>query len=720
MTDDQLVATILKISQTLAGMEFYAFQAIIATRVIESVIKRDIATITSLVSRQAGKTEIVARIIVGLIVLLPYLAKVFPGDPRLTRFAGGFFVFIFGPEESKAYLPFDRARDQLNSEACEKILTSPSFKKAFGPQGIYLVTNKVGHLKLNNGSVLRAQSASKNTNNEGYTAHLVVLEETQAISEYKIEKEIAPTMTNTYGTMVAIGTANAVHGAFKSMIMLNEESYQKGGKKNHFEYDWEVVVQNRNEMYEREKRQGKTPNEGHKSYEAVVRKKIADLVAGEENPEFQMNFRLKWKEFGSGAIDKPSWYANARKDRELGQRIYPGYQVVALDVGHTGDSSWCTVVDVDWENPIVTPAHLLMDGDQALTYRKAVTDYKTFLGNFEDNPQTGYKGQYDRLFNFLRGKTPGILLVDTTGIGQAVYERCKVLAGDSFAVEPFKFSRTSKPAIYKAYLDEIEAGRWNYPAGTVTRQMDVYKQYDEQHCNLLKLVDEEKKTISYEAPPKQKDDAPDSGALANHAVSLVSALIMPYIDVRSVSSVFGEARSGRGGNQHSSSESTFTNYRRGRLVMSSTKQKTLLHSGDFGGLPLSKEQRRKFIAHVSAAKFDLTTNADGSQLGVADHTGEVLDVVLCSSTVGGGMTINVLVDGVPILAGGVAFTHSASYPANIPVHLPLLAAGARIKAGQTITVTRGAFTAGASSVKVVYASHNHLPALWPLRTVGIA
>lgn len=526
MTTRQLVLKCLDFVQVFSNRKFYKFQCDISYRIIESVLLNDGMIITGLVSRQAGKTETVSKTVIGLAVLLPKLASMFPADKRLSNFQNGFSVLIFGPIEDKALLPFDRARELVNSEHGANILAK--LKITTG-------SNRKGTLTFSNGSVVTAKSASANTNNEGFTGNLIVLEETQDISRSKIDKEIRPILANTRGSMVAIGTANEVGASFKEMILANQETEARTGVKNHFEANWRIVVTHKNAQYAKEEaeyksgKSKKAPFEGHLNYEKHVRDEIA-RYGGEDVPEFRMNFMLMWREGGAGAIDRPAWLRSALVAKELGQRVYPGAQVAAIDVGKVNDSTFVTVGDLDWSNPIVDHFAQGSDTEPATLYRKCVTDMASYKGDFED--RNGKEGQYQKIVKFLTGpgKSVSVLCIDSTSVGDPVFERLRVLLGDTMNVVPIKFTHIEKNNLYKHYTQEIVAGRVLYNAGPITQQMSVFREFEDQHAELLKVTNEEKGTVSYEAPQGHHDDAPDSGALLCRAATLVKTLTMPYIE----------------------------------------------------------------------------------------------------------------------------------------------------------------------------------------------
>lgn len=537
-TDRQLVSSCVKFISWLSARKFYEFQDEIATRVVESLLLRDGEFITGLVSRQAGKTEIVSKVAIGLAVLLPILAKTFPDDPRLARFSNGLRVLIYGPSEEKAKLPYDRIRKLVKDKASQEKMKS---------LGVSQEGDRATDLTLSNGSAVIAQTASENTNNEGQTGHLVIFEEMQAIGRRKIVKEILPITTNTRGTVVGIGTPDEVSGYFREVILRNIETEKGGGPKNHFEANCHVVIAHKAKMYAEEKRLHKLdntkhplPNEDHLNYQLSVEKAAKDI--GSDSSAFKMNYLLMWQEIGAGAIDKVRWNASALKHLELGRRVYGGVRVAAIDVGKIRDSTFVTVADVDWDHPIKNHQAEAGSDEDAFLYRKVITDYAMFLGPFET--KDGVAGQYDRIMDFLIKAGVSLVVVDCTAMGDPVTERIEVMGEDVFEVVPYRWTATSKLQAYKHYIDEIDAGRVLYAAGPMTEQTEVYKEFYGQHFELLKVVDEDKMKVKYQAPSGYHDDAPDSGAMLCQAVKVVKSRIMPYVEM---SDLPGRSRSGHSG-----------------------------------------------------------------------------------------------------------------------------------------------------------------------------
>src|ERR1041385_5176035 len=81
---DDLVVRIVVFAQAIAEKRFYPYQVEFGCRIVESVLLHDGDTLTALLSRQSGKTELVGCIMAALAVILPYLARKLPKDWRLN------------------------------------------------------------------------------------------------------------------------------------------------------------------------------------------------------------------------------------------------------------------------------------------------------------------------------------------------------------------------------------------------------------------------------------------------------------------------------------------------------------------------------------------------------------------------------------------------------------------------------------------------------------
>jgi hypothetical protein len=93
----RLVDRVWEFTVIFSGVEMFPYQAALGRRIIESVISGDGATITGELSRQSGKTEVLANVGASLMILLPRLAEMFPEFEPLQKFSKGVMIGCFAP-----------------------------------------------------------------------------------------------------------------------------------------------------------------------------------------------------------------------------------------------------------------------------------------------------------------------------------------------------------------------------------------------------------------------------------------------------------------------------------------------------------------------------------------------------------------------------------------------------------------------------------------------
>lgn len=86
-----LVDRIYNFCEVYSGRTLYKYQTQFAKRVIRSVLENDGAEITALFSRQSGKSETIAVVVGGLMIILPTLANMpmFSDDRRFMMYKDG-------------------------------------------------------------------------------------------------------------------------------------------------------------------------------------------------------------------------------------------------------------------------------------------------------------------------------------------------------------------------------------------------------------------------------------------------------------------------------------------------------------------------------------------------------------------------------------------------------------------------------------------------------
>jgi len=164
----ELVEKLLLYTQAQSGIPLHKYEQSFARRLIASVLLEDAEEITALFSRQSGKTETIAQVVVALIVILPILAGVFSADPRIEKFKDGVWVGCFGPTYDLIGILYRRMQVRITSQAAKEVLADPE---------IDIVIPKNKHLNLPNGSFVDAVSAAPGTKIEARTYHIIIIDE---------------------------------------------------------------------------------------------------------------------------------------------------------------------------------------------------------------------------------------------------------------------------------------------------------------------------------------------------------------------------------------------------------------------------------------------------------------------------------------------------------------------------------------------------------------
>jgi hypothetical protein len=168
-----------------SGIELYPYQAQFAKRVIRSLLLNDGDEITALFSRQSGKSETLSIVTGGCAIILPVLANLpmFVDDDRLAKFKLGIMIGVFAPSLNQAQIIFGRSKKRMGSDSAQEVMADPSIDVNFD------VSNGQNVL-LSHGSIIRCQSASDNANIEGDSYHLIIVDESQDVGNFKYLKSI--------------------------------------------------------------------------------------------------------------------------------------------------------------------------------------------------------------------------------------------------------------------------------------------------------------------------------------------------------------------------------------------------------------------------------------------------------------------------------------------------------------------------------------------------
>ena len=491
----ELVDRIYNFCEVYSGRVMYKYQTQFSKRIIRSVLENDGAEITALFARQSGKTETIAITVGGLMIILPQLANMpmFADDPRLQMFKDGMWVGIFAPSQRQAQITYRRMKSRIQCKESMAILEDPDFRLEFS-------TSNGQTVALTNGSFVTAISASDGSNIEGESFKFIICEECQDISNYKIRKSIHPMGAAYNATICKIGTATTFKGDFYEAIQRNKKDYEEKKIKirNHFEYNYKVV-QKYNPKYakyiEREKRS-----------------------LGENSDEFRMSYNLEWIISRGMFVDIDQLEEDCgdvfldRVDRDLVANHTAG-----IDVGggsdkkkKDADSTVVTVVEVDWDNPVLMESSFNEETQEEeiyLAYNTYIKDWLKIGAEIAED----YEEQYAIIMDYLKNFRISKLVVDATresSLGQ------RIRANVSYDVELFVFSTKSKSDLYKNLDKEINSGRAKFPRSPDTVQTKEYQEFIQQMGDLEKGYSGSNLVVSHPPERGAHDDYADSWALA--------------------------------------------------------------------------------------------------------------------------------------------------------------------------------------------------------------
>ncbi len=495
---------VITLAQTLSGHKFYPYQVKVAYRAVQSILLRDGATITSLLSRQSGKSDVVACTIAALAVLLPYLSKVFYWDWRFNLtdeegryrgFAHGLLVGIYAPKADQAMIIFNRVRQYLET---------PSAKRVFSELKISFDTFNGETCRLSNGSRIMCQTASDTSKNEGETHHILVLEESQDIGELKIRKSLYPMVSSTKGTIWMIGTSSTKKCVFYDEIRANEREQMNGGQMNHFFFPHQIVEQ----------------------YNSLYRDfvKLMKVKLGEFSDEFRMAFRCEWI-FERGMFVTQDALLHQQVAAQSGEpwsellvpedacRLFgPGYKFVAgIDWGRDSDSTVVAVSAVDWNNPVLTLASNQVAGMASVClYRRHLVSLMEWRG---DN----YEVQYAEINAYLSRFGPRLrrIVTDANTVGKAIFDRLTaVYDGTGVEIMPCTFSAKAKSDLYKAFYAELCGHRLTFPYSQKARAHRCVRKFVDEMLDLRKDYNGGIMKVGHPNAKGAHDDYPDAVALS--------------------------------------------------------------------------------------------------------------------------------------------------------------------------------------------------------------
>lgn len=426
-------------------------------------------------------SEVVAGTAGGLAIILPILANtpMFINDTRLEMFKKGIYIGIYAPVLSQAQIIYNRIRGRMNSEYGQNILKDPGILVDFD------VSNGQ-NISLNVGSRITCKSASEGSNIEGDSYHIIIGDEAQDIGDFKYSKSISPMAAFYNGTKILIGTPTTEVGFFYSSIERNKrELINSGKRRNHFEYDCNIVAKY-NTRYAKYL-------EGEK------------VRLGESSDEFQMSYMLKWMLQRGMFITVDQLMKLA--DNNAGISYFDNYfnHVAGLDLGKEKDSTVLTILEVDWEHPVIVEQSKELNIPDFIVYKKRIKAWLELQGD-------DWEEQYPQIMDFMSNYRIARLVIDATGLGSPIYSR--IAANVDFEVIPYVFSTPSKSELMKHFDSELKSQRMFFPANDETKNTIEYRKYILQMTEAIKSYSGSNMVVGHPTTRDAHDDYVYSCALA--------------------------------------------------------------------------------------------------------------------------------------------------------------------------------------------------------------
>ena len=416
-------------------------------------------------------------------IILPIFANMpmFADDKRLTMYKKGLMVGIFAPSLRQAQTTFNRMKTRLSCDSAIQVL------QEFGME---FSTSNGQTVALTNGSFATSVSASDRSNIEGDSYMLIICEECQDISSFKIRKSIHPMGAAYNASIIKIGTATTFKGDFYDVIQRNKRDFKEGKLRirNHFEYDYKIC-----QKY----------NENYRKYIEKEKHRL-----GEHSDEFRMAYGLEWILERGMFIDTTMLedLCGVKDMRRVASDLTRDH-VVGIDVAKKGDSTVITVCEVDWDNPVIVEKERTKDYEsiQYTAYNTKIKDWKELNG---DN----YDKQYYEIVDYLKQFKVSKIMIDATK-EEGMCDRLSVNL-PHIEVVPCYFTSQFKDRMYKNLDSSIKCGRALYPNDEETQGTREHQKFIEQMGELEKNFRGQLMVCNHPDRRGAHDDYCDSWALA--------------------------------------------------------------------------------------------------------------------------------------------------------------------------------------------------------------
>ncbi len=492
-----ILSSIGRFSRLVLGMPLYAYQSEPLTAVLDSVNRQRGAEFLFVFSRQSGKNEAVAH-------LLVYLLNIY-------RRQGGNMVFAaVGDGLGRGQR---RLQERLNNP-----WNRHEWRKAARPSRVLLDRAAVVFISSNPQAAARGETADR----------LLVIDELQDQDPLHVQAVFTPMRAARNATALYLGTVRSRHDA----LWLKKEELQRLEAADSLQRVYWAgpdLITAANPQYGR-------------FLEAQVARH------GRYHPIIASEYYLEPLD-GGGGLFPPRRLALMRG--EHGRMRSPGGAgpyVALLDVGGQDEAATSALAQLD--NPardytVCTIVQIIQIAGSAEPIFHAVDVFVEQGARFFET-DAGHGSLAGRLLAYMSAWDVVHLAGDATGVGEGLVDWLAARLGRA-AVTPFKFTRLSKAALGAAFISLVETGRFKYwgDDGDEIGSDGWWFWQQAAHCVYdLPPGGSLERDLRWYVPPAARVYTPD-GRLPVHDDRLLSAALVAEIDrlIKSGSLFMGQAQS---------------------------------------------------------------------------------------------------------------------------------------------------------------------------------
>lgn len=412
----------------------YSYQIAPARRIFKSLLLNDGAEIYMTTPRQVGKTTFISS-------LTNFISVTFPTLYEIPQFKAGVNTGIFAPIYGQSTLPFIRIKNGFAEGTAYELFD------------IRWTENNGNTFRLSNSSRVRCMTASETASIMGETYNFLIIDETESVSDFKLEKEILPMGASTNATVVYTGTPN--------MGFINEHGKEcrrfyngingMAPKENVFWYHDKDITEAKRKMFEEDK------NTFHLKWEEHYNKMKAQL--GEFDDTFKTQYKCEWI-VERGLFVSFDILMSCGGDYNLIKEQKTGFIAVGIDVAKSPDSTVVCVVEILPDSTI-----------------KILNILELLNENYDD--------QMEVVKEFLSHYNVAMIYCDATGVGNMFVDYLKKNVVCNFIIG-LNLTAKVQSEVFSRLSSLFQNKRIKFPYGNNSRNEIIIRKFIHQFQNLEK------------------------------------------------------------------------------------------------------------------------------------------------------------------------------------------------------------------------------------------